>query len=149
MAESGSRSVEEHNAKRPNDRAPYIVVVVDDAGSPNSPAESGIDVDLLCMLKCANVGFHFITAAHKGNMRTWTELGDGDKIYISERNPFQTGYEPDGAYLERGDALMVPSDDAPQRIKLFPRSNVVYGQLTESVSRTARARQELSPSASS
>lgn len=92
LAESDSRSVEEHNAKRPNNRIPYIVVIADDAGR----SDSSIDVDLLCVLKCANVGFHFITVAHKGNMHAWKELGDGDKIYISERSPFQTGYEPDG-----------------------------------------------------
>ena len=142
LAESDSRSIEEHNVKHPNDCIPYIVVISDDAGR----SDSSIDVDLLCMLKCANVGFHFITVAHKGNMHAWKELGDGDKIYISERNPFQTGYEPDGTYLERGDALMVTSDNSPQRIKLFPRSSVAYEQLLESVIAAARARQELSVS---
>lgn len=145
LAGSDSQSIEDHNVKHPNDRIPYIVVVADDAGR----SDSSIDVDLLSMLKCANVGFHFITASHKGNMHAWKELGDGDKIYISERSPFQTGYEPDGTYLERGESLMVTSDNSPQRIKLFPRSNIAYEQMAESVSRTARARQELSPSASS
>lgn len=146
LAESDSRSVEEHNAKRPNNRVPYIVVVVDDAGRSNCSTESDIDVDLLSMLKCANVGFHFITAAHKGNMHAWKGLGDGDKIYISERNPFQTGYEPEGTYLERGESLMVPLNDSPQRIKPFPRSHVAYGQLVESVISAARSCQELSVS---
>lgn len=142
LAGSDSQSIEDHNVKHPNDRIPYIVVIADDAGR----SDSSIDVDLLSMLKCANVGFHFITASHKGNMHAWKELGDGDKIYISERSPFQTGYEPDGTYLERGDALMVTSDNSPQRIKLFPRSSVAYEQLLESVIAAARARQELSVS---
>ena len=73
----------------------------------------------------------------------YTSVGEFVNCWTS---PFQTGYEPDGTYLERGDALMVTSDNSPQRIKLFPRSSVAYEQLLESVIAAARARQELSVS---
>jgi hypothetical protein len=53
---------------------------------------------------------------------------------------------PDTGDAYRRDALMVTSDNSPQRIKLFPRSSVAYEQLLESVIAAARARQELSVS---
>ncbi len=125
FAQAGVRKIEEYNAENPDDRMPYIVVVIDELADLMLVAPTRVETSICRIAQLARAtGIHLVVATQRPSVDVITGL---IKANIPSRIAFAVSSQVDsrtildmaGAerLLGRGDMLFLPID-APKPIRV-------------------------------
>ncbi|MDQ2664160.1 MAG: DNA translocase FtsK [Candidatus Eremiobacteraeota bacterium] len=124
LAKAGVRKIEEYNAKYPEEKLPYVVVIIDELADLMLVAPSKVETSIMRIAQLARaVGIHLIVATQRPSVDVITGL---IKANIPSRIAFAVSSQVDsrtildqaGAerLLGRGDMLYLPID-APKPVR--------------------------------
>ncbi|MBV8155701.1 MAG: DNA translocase FtsK, partial [Candidatus Eremiobacteraeota bacterium] len=124
FAKAGVRKIEEYNAKRPDEKLPYVVIVIDELADLMLVAPAKVETTIMRLAQLARAtGIHLIVATQRPSVDVITGL---IKANIPSRIAFAVSSQADSRVildmngaerlLGRGDMLYLPID-APKPVR--------------------------------